>query len=117
MILKDFYLDRKARIEAEAGFSGNVPDITLYNDYVFRQPINNTTLLFKYDCVDWDTSSEQTYKADVTFCIAIILPLEGEVAANQNYENAFDIAQSIDKQFFQEILRPQLCLTQTLHLK
>ena len=97
MVLKDFYLDKKARIEAETGFSGNIPDITLYNDHVFRDTIENTTLLFKYECVDWETSSEQTYKADVTFCIAIVLPLEGEDAGGQSYEDVFDIAQIIDK--------------------
>lgn len=97
MILREFYLDKKERIEAEMGFSGAIPDITLYNDNIFRLPISNTTLLFKYDHVDWETSSEQTYKADVTFCIAVVLPLQGRMAADQNYEAVFDIAQNIDK--------------------
>jgi hypothetical protein len=97
MILKDFYLDKKARIETEASFSGSIPDITLYNDSIFRTPITTPTVLFKYDNVDWENSSEQTYKADAAFCIYIILPLQGELADAQNYETVFDIAQSIDK--------------------
>ncbi|WP_299212763.1 hypothetical protein [uncultured Dokdonia sp.] len=97
MILKDFYLDKKARIEAETGFSGVIPDITLYNDTIFRTPITTPTVLFKYDTVDWETSSEQTYKADATFCIYIVLPLQGQLASIQNYEIVFDIAQNIDK--------------------
>ncbi|MEP0263805.1 hypothetical protein [Dokdonia sp.] len=98
MILREFYLDKKERIEAEMGFSGSIPDITLYNDNVFRNPpISTPTLLFKYDCVDWETSSEQTYKADVTFCIYIILPLQGTLASAQSYEDVFDISQNIDK--------------------
>ena len=97
MILKDFYLDKKARIETEAGFSGSIPDITLYNDNIFRTLVKNPTVLFKYDSVDWETSSEQTYKADVIFCIYIVLPLQGKFADGQNYETVFDIAQNIDK--------------------
>lgn len=97
MILKDFYLDKKARIEAETGFSGSIPDITLYNDTIFRTSIKKPTLLFKYESVDWETSSEQTYKADATFCIYIVLPLQGQLAGAQNYEAVFDIAQHIDK--------------------
>jgi hypothetical protein len=97
MILREFYLDKKERIETEMGFSGSIPDITLYNDNVFRSPITTPTLLFKYDCVDWETSSEQTYKADVTFCIYIILPLQGALASAQSYEDVFDISQNIDK--------------------
>jgi len=97
MILKEFYLDKKARIEAETGFSGAIPDITLYNDSIFRTPIVTPTVLFKYNSVDWETSSEQTYKADATFCIYIVLPLQGQLANTQNYEEVFDIAQNIDK--------------------
>ena len=51
----------------------------------------------RYECVDWETSSEQTYKADVTFCIAIVLPLQSQTAGDQNYETVFDIGQIIDK--------------------
>lgn len=97
MILKDFYLDKKARIEAETGFSGVIPDITLYNDTIFRTPIETPTVLFKYESIDWETSSEQSYKADATFCIYIVLPLQGQLAGAQNYEAVFDIAQHIDK--------------------
>ncbi len=97
MILKDFYLDKKARIETEASFSGSIPNITLYNDSIFRTPITTPIVLFKYDNVDWKTSSEQTYKAEVAFCIYIVLPLQSELADVQNYESVFDIAQSIDK--------------------
>ncbi|MFC4636197.1 hypothetical protein ACFO3O_19980 [Dokdonia ponticola] len=97
MILKEFYLDKKARIEAEAGFSGAIPEITLYNDNIFLTSIQVPTILFKYKNINWETSSEQTYKADATFCIYIVLPLQGKRAANQNYEVVFDIAQNIDK--------------------
>ena len=102
MILKDFYLDKKACIETEASFSGSIPDITLYNDSVFRKPITTPTVLFKYDNVDWENSSEQTYKAEVTFCIYMVLPLQGELADAQNYETVFDMAQNIDKAILSE---------------
>lgn len=102
MILKDFYLDKKARIETEASFSGSIPDITLYNDSIFRKSITAPTILFKYDNVDWENSSEQTYKAEVAFCIYIVLPLHDELADAQNYETVFDMAQSIDKAILSE---------------
>ncbi|MFT5890885.1 MAG: hypothetical protein ACI9Y7_000983 [Dokdonia sp.] len=97
MILKDFYLDKIARIDTEMDFIGVVSDITLYNDSIFRTPITTPTILFKYDCIDWETSSEQTYKADATFCIYIVLPLQGQLAGAQSYEAVFNIAQGVDK--------------------
>lgn len=51
--------------------------------------------MFKYDNISWETSSEKNYKADVSFCIYVVMPI-GTILSS-NYEEVFDIAQRIDK--------------------
>lgn len=98
MILQQFYLDKKERIESEMSFNGFIPDITLYNDQVFRSPIATPTILFKYDNVDW----ESKYNANVTFCLYIMMPLNGKSTDAQNYESVFDLSHNIDKAVLEE---------------
>lgn len=98
MILKQFYLDKKERIESEMSFNGLIPDITLYNDQVFKKAVTTPTILFKYDCIDW----ESKYKANITFCLYIMMPLEEASTGIQNYEDVFDLSQNIDKAILDE---------------
>jgi hypothetical protein len=93
MILKDFYTEKKNAIETE--FTSNAPTVQLYSDAIFKDSIETPVVMFKYDTVDWETSSEKNYKADVSFCLYIILPVE--TISSTSYANAFDIAQRIDK--------------------
>lgn len=105
MILKEFYTQKKNALDLEfdALFEINPlsvayskPVVHLYNDTVFNEPVTNPIVMFKYDSIHWESSSEKTYKADVTFSFTIVLP---KVAiSNFNvYETAFDIAERIDK--------------------
>lgn len=93
MILKDFYTEKKNAIETE--FTSNAPTVQLYSDAIFKASIEKPVVMFKYDTVNWETSSEKNYKADVSFCLYIILPVE--TISSTSYANAFDIAQRIDK--------------------
>jgi hypothetical protein len=93
MILKDFYTEKKNAIETE--FTSNAPTVQLYSDAIFKASIETPVVMFKYDTVDWETSSEKNYKADVSFCLYIILPVE--TISSTSYANAFDIAQRIDQ--------------------
>ncbi|QGK72790.1 hypothetical protein [Flavobacterium sp. SLB02] len=93
MILKDFYTEKKNAIETE--FTSNAPTVQLYSDAIFKDSIETLVVMFKYDTIDWETSSEKNYKADVSFCLYIILPVE--TISSTSYANAFDIAQRIDK--------------------
>jgi hypothetical protein len=93
MILKDFYTEKKNAIEAE--FTSNAPTVQLYSDAVFKTSIETPLAMFKYDTVNWETSSEKNYKADVSFCLYIVLPVD--TISSTSYANAFDIAQRIDK--------------------
>lgn len=97
MILKEFYNQKKSAIEAE--FTSNAPTVDLYvhlySDTVFNTPVETPIVMFKYDTIAWETSSEKTYKADVSFCLFIVLPV-GTISST-SYENAFEIAHRIDK--------------------
>ncbi|WP_343697113.1 hypothetical protein [Flavobacterium sp.] len=93
MILKEFYTEKKNAIETE--FSSDSLTVQLYNDNVFNASIQKPFLMFKYDNIFWETSSEKNYKADVSFCIYVIMP--NETTTSANYEAVFEIAQRIDK--------------------
>jgi hypothetical protein len=93
MILKDFYTEKKNSIENE--FSSNAPTVHLYSDAVFKTAIETPLVMFKYDTISWETSSEKNYKADVSFCLYIVLPV-GTVSST-SYEEVFEIAQHLDK--------------------
>ncbi|CAA9202490.1 hypothetical protein FLA105534_04111 [Flavobacterium bizetiae] len=93
MILKDFYTEKKNAIETE--FSTNAPAIQLYSDAVFKTTIDKPLVMFKYDTISWETSSEKNYKADVSFCLYIVLPIDS-VSSNR-YEQAFEMAYRLDK--------------------
>ncbi|WP_166921995.1 hypothetical protein [Flavobacterium poyangense] len=93
MILKDFYTEKKNAIET--AFAANAPIVHLYSDAIFKNAIDKPVVLFKYNNVAWETSSEKTYKADVTFCLSVVMPV-GTISST-SYEEAFEIAQRIDK--------------------
>lgn len=93
MILKDFYTEKKNSIENE--FSTNAPTVHLFSDAVFKTAIETPLVMFKYDTISWETSSEKNYKADVSFCLYIVLPV-GTVSST-SYEEVFEIAQHLDK--------------------
>ncbi|MEW5675612.1 hypothetical protein ABGT15_04810 [Flavobacterium enshiense] len=92
MILKEFYTQKKAAIENELGTAPVINALVqLYSDTVFKNTVTNPLIMFKYDTVNWESSSEKTYKAEVSFSCYIVLPL------NSNYNDAFSIASHIDK--------------------
>ena len=93
MILKDFYNEKKSAIETE--FTSNAPKVHLYSDTIFKTSIETPIVMFKYDTIAWETSSEKNYKADVSFCLYIVLPVD--TISSTSYANAFEIAQRIDK--------------------
>ena len=93
MILKDFYTEKKIAIENE--FTSNAPTVHLYSDAVFKTAITAPIVMFKYDTISWETSSEKNYKADVSFCLYVVLPV-GTISST-SYEDAFEIAQRLDK--------------------
>lgn len=98
MILKQFYLDKKERIESEMSFNGFIPEIVLYNDQIFTNIITTPTILFKYDCIDW----ESTCKANITFCLYIMMPIQEVLTDMQCQENVFDFTYTIDKAVLDE---------------
>ena len=96
MILKNFYTEKKAAIiDNLTNVANPVPRVHLYSDSVFNETITTTIVMFKYDAIDWQSSSEKTYKADVNFSIYVVLP-KADTNWN-NYEEAFEIAAKIDK--------------------
>lgn len=93
MILKEFYNEKKNAIETE--FNSDALTVHLYSDAVFKTPVEKPTVMFKYDNIFWETSSEKNYKADVSFCLYVVMPI-GTISS-ANYEEVFEIAQRIDK--------------------
>ena len=93
MILKDFYSEKKNAIETE--FSTNAPTVQLYSDAVFKTTIDKPLVMFKYDTISWETSSEKNYKADVSFCLYIVLPISSFTSTS--YEEVFETAYRLDK--------------------
>jgi hypothetical protein len=93
MILKEFYAQKKSAIETE--FTSNAPTVHFYSDTVFKTTIETPKVMFKYDTIVWETSSEKTYKADVSFSLYIVLPV-GTVSST-SYEDVFEIAYRLDK--------------------
>lgn len=93
MILKEFYNEKKNAIETE--FNSDALTVHLYSDAVFKTSIEKPVVMFKYDNISWETSSEKNYKADVSFCLYVVMPIGS--ALSPNYEEVFEIAQRIDK--------------------
>ncbi|TDX11198.1 hypothetical protein [Flavobacterium sp. S87F.05.LMB.W.Kidney.N] len=92
MILKEFYKEKKKAIETE--FISDSLTVHLYSDAIFKTPIEKPIVMFKYDNIFWETSSEKNYKAEVSFCLYVVMPSGSE---SSNYEDVFEIAQRIDK--------------------
>ena len=77
MILKEFYNEKKNAIETE--FNSDALTVHLYSDAVFKTTIDKPLVMFKYDTISWETSSEKNYKADVSFCLYIVLPIVASI--------------------------------------
>lgn len=98
MILQQYYEQKKAKIDSivNADRPGNRQiRIGLYNDRVFRdsEDSRDPVIMFKYGDVVWNTSSEKEYKADIDFCIYVVL--QGRFA--NDYIESFEIARQIDR--------------------
>jgi hypothetical protein len=93
MILKDFYKEKKSAIETQ--FISDAPVVHLYSDAIFKTTIEKPLVLFKYNNVTWETSSEKNYKADVSFSLYVVMPVG--IISSTSYEAAFEIAERIDK--------------------
>ncbi|MFD1604160.1 hypothetical protein ACFSJW_08355 [Flavobacterium artemisiae] len=110
MILKEFYTEKKNAVEAV--LSSSTTTVNLYSDAVFKTPISEPTVLFKYDAVNWETSSEKNYKADVSFCFYIVMPI-----ASTSYEDVFEIAHSIDKAILSPVSNELIDTNSTFKVK
>lgn len=93
MILKEYYNQKKNAIETE--LNSTALKVQLFSDAVFKTSIENPMVMFKYDTVSWETSSEKNYKADVVFCLYVVLPV-GTITPT-SYEEVFEIAERIDR--------------------
>lgn len=93
MILKEFYTVKKKAIETE--FLSDTLEVQLYNENVFKTAIYSPSVMFKYSAISWETSSEKNYKADVSFCLYIVLPIS--TYSSDSYEDVFEIAHRLDK--------------------
>lgn len=98
MVLLQFYEQKKAKINEIINTNRPAQDpveIGLYNDRIFKRTGNSIVpvIMFKYNDVIWNTSSEKEYKADVDFCIYVVLNGDFE----NDYIESFEIAQLIDK--------------------
>jgi hypothetical protein len=93
MILKDYFNEKKNAIETE--LSTDAITVQLYSDAVYKTTIDKPLVMFKYDTISWETSSEKNYKADVSFCLYIVLPIG--TLSSTSYEEVFEIAHHLDK--------------------
>ena len=97
MILKDFYTEKKSALLTEFGFYSTInPVVHLYTDTIFKADLPQPVIMFKYDTIEWETSSEKTYKADVDFCAYIVLPIVSTTPLTM-YEEAFEMAHIVDR--------------------
>lgn len=97
MILKHYYEQKKQQILAvvNKGLSSkDAIELGLFNDLVFKPKSKATfpLIMFKYNDIIWNTSSENEYKADVNFSVFIVLNTSFE----KDYIESFDLAQKID---------------------
>lgn len=95
MVLQQYYEQKKQKIHEIINPSQSVNNtVRLFNDSVFtNDSLTFPLVLFKYNNVKWNTSSEKEYKADVDFSVFIIL----EASFQDDYLECFDLAQKIDK--------------------
>jgi len=94
MVLQQFYEQKKVKINSIINSSENQVRIGLYSDRIFdEEDDDNPVVMFKFNEVIWNTSSEQEYKADVDFSVYIVL--------NNSFENdyiqSFELAKQVDE--------------------
>ncbi len=97
MILKDFYAQKKGIISSLINENLNPKNqipVGLFNDLVFKPKanVNFPLVMFKYNHIDWNMSSENEYKADVDFSVFIVLDSDFK----DDYLEVFDLAKKID---------------------
>ncbi|GAA4271636.1 hypothetical protein U6A24_13705 [Aquimarina gracilis] len=99
MILQQYYEQKKDKIlsivNADRPKRNDKIQVGLYSDSIFRggDEERNPVIMFKYNEVVWNTSSEQEYKADVEFSIYIVLNNKFE----RDYIESFELAQQVDQ--------------------
>ncbi len=115
MILKQYYEQKKATIETLLD-EADLEDVRvrLHNEYIFTEDGSDDTdfplVMFKYDHVKWNTSSEQEYKADVDFSLEIVF----NRSVNRDFGEALDIAAIVDKAILEYPTKAQLDANPTL---
>lgn len=98
MILKNFYAQKKSLISSFINENRNSKEeitVSLFNDLAFKPKakVKFPLVMFKYNHIDWSTSSENEYKADVDFSVFIVL----NTAVEDDYLDIFDLTKLIDK--------------------
>ena len=99
MILEQYYIQKKKKIDEIINSERPIQEkieIGLYNDKVFKRlgdDKKKPLIMFKYDNVEWNTSSEKEYKANVDFCMYIVLHNSFE----EDHIESFALANQIDR--------------------
>ncbi|WP_051263726.1 hypothetical protein [Tenacibaculum ovolyticum] len=98
MILKDYYTQKKGLISMllNEGVAPNKQiSIGLFNDLVFKEKskVKFPLVMFKYNNIGWNTSSENEYKADVDFSVFVVLKSDFE----NDYLESFELVKKIDE--------------------
>ncbi len=95
MVLQQFYEQKKKKIQEIINPGQTQNDtVRLFNDNVFEDTgVTYPLILFKYNNIVWNTSSEKEYKADVDFSVFVIL---APSYAN-DYLESFELARKIDQ--------------------
>ncbi|AXT59712.1 hypothetical protein D1816_04855 [Aquimarina sp. AD10] len=94
MILQQYYEQKKEKIDSIVNAESNRVRIGLYSDRVFdEEDEDEPVIMFKYNDVVWNTSSEKEYKADVDFSVYIVLNDKFE----RDYIESFEIARQVDE--------------------
>lgn len=102
MVLQQYFEQKKDKIDALLSNQDTLTNpnikVRLSNDFVFttkgKDELNEDfpLVMFMYDKVDWNTSSEKEYKADVHFSIYVVF----DATALRDFDEVFTIAGIID---------------------
>lgn len=96
MVLQQYYTQIKEKIESIIKDDPLINNtVRLFNDNVFKEgnSIKFPLIMFRYNDVFWNTSSEKEYKADVNFSVFIVL----ESLLNDDYIKSFELARKVDE--------------------
>ncbi|MBP2833515.1 hypothetical protein J8281_15070 [Aquimarina sp. U1-2] len=95
MILQRYYEQKKQKIHEMVYPNRQInTTVRLFNDEVFKNDsLEFPLILFKYNTVEWSTSSEKEYKADVDFSIFIVM----QPSFENDYIESFELAYKVDQ--------------------